>query len=538
MSESDHSHPSESTSPQPSQNTNTSKPEEVGIKPPAEVPEIPQPSRSTLVPDLSRGRRPDDKTVKQSRSGPSVLMMIALALGAALVGILVAKWLMTPGEVFNKELMAELVDVPLQTQFLISVEDETEWPQWRGPYRDGIAYGADIITDWPQDLLKTRKAWEVSLGDGYSSVVVANKRAYTMVQDGVRTEAVICWDAESGKELWRFRYEADYQVQFGPSPRSTPSIDGDRIYTVSGNGILHCLKTKPNSTKGEKVWSVDLIDEFDAQIPRWGVSFSPLVLGGLVYVTPGGQDGRAVAALDKLTGETKWTAFPGTAGYSSPVAAVIGGKEQVLFMTGNGIGGLSPQDGSKYWWYDWRTPHKVNAATPIVARDHVFISSGYGRGCALLKIGPKDDETIGSQLVYATRGMNNHFNSSVLHDEHLYGFDDQYLTCMNLRTAKVKWKVRATQDAKNLGKGSVLLVKSPKPPEESFTKNHLIVLSDTGRLVFAKAQPEKYEQLHEVQVFQRGECWTVPTLAKGRLYLRSKHRLVCLDLRRDRSQKN
>ncbi len=494
-----------------------------------------RPSRSTLSPDRSRDRSSGGGHGKKPNGGPSVLLMIALALLAALVGILVARWWVTPGEIYNKELMAELEEAPLKTKFVTKVEDESEWPQWRGPYRDGIARSAKIVTDWT-DLLAKRKLWEADVGKGYSAIVVADGRAYTMFQDGDQTEAVVCWDATSGKELWRFRYDANYKIEFGPSPRSTPCIDGDRIYTVSGNGILHCLDTTPSSDKGEKIWSVDLTDVFGGKIPRWGVAFSPLIIGDLVYVIPGGKDGKTVAALDKETGGTKWTSLRGDAGYSSPVAAVIGGKEQVLFMTGKGIGGLSPDEGTRYWWHNWRTPHQVNAATPVVARDHVFISSGYSMGCALLKIAPADNQAVQAQLVYSTRDMGNHFPSSVLYDGHVYGFDDQFLTCMNLRTAKVKWKQRMTEGEKPnpLGKGSLLLVTDAKTLDKK-SPAYLIVLSETGELVLAKAQPEKFEQLAAIQVFDKtkrpSECWTVPTFARGRLYLRNQHRLVCLDLR-------
>jgi outer membrane protein assembly factor BamB len=387
----------------------------------------------------------------------------------------------------------------------------TDWPQWRGPNRDGVSADKDLLARWPADLLTARKLWERPAGAGFSSVAVAGGRAYTLMQDG-DSEAVVCWDAPTGKELWRFRYPCRYVNGMGSGPRATPTVDGDVVYTVGGTGLLHCLKTHPASPAGELVWGKDLLKLFGARNLQWGVSFSPLVLGERVYVNPGGPGGNSVAALDRRTGQTAWHALDDPAGYSSPVAATLAGKPQVVFFTGEAAAGLSPADGTLYWRFPWKTSYNVNAATPLVVGDYVFLTSGYGRGCVLLKIEPDGDGQRPGP-VYRNRNMRCQFTSPVRYKDQIYGFDESYLKCLDLRTGEVRWQQGG------FDKGSLLVA-----------DGRLIILGEFGRLALAEATPEGYRELSAVQ-FSRDKCWTMPTLAGGRLYLRDPERVVCLDLR-------
>jgi outer membrane protein assembly factor BamB len=390
----------------------------------------------------------------------------------------------------------------------------TDWPQWRGPNRDGVSAETGLLKSWPADLLTgPRKLWEAKTGSGFSSVAVADGRAYTMFQDG-NSEAVVCWDAETGKELWRFRYPARYTNRFGSGPRSTPTVDGDRVYTVGGEGKMHCLKARPATPTGEAVWSKDLLADFGAQNLEWGVSFSPLVEGDLVFVNPGGPDGNSIAALNKYDGKVKWKALDDQAGYSSPVAATIAGKRQVVFFTAEGPLGVAPDDGTLYWRYRWRTSHGVNAATPIVVGDYVFVSSGYNRGCVLLKV-EADGDAMSAEGVYRHRDMANHFSSSVRYRDHLYGFNDTALTCLDFRTGERQW------EHDGFRKGSLTVA-----------DGRLIILGEEGTLALAEATPEAYRQVSSLK-FSDAQCWTVPVVANGRLYVRDQARLVCVDLRQN-----
>jgi outer membrane protein assembly factor BamB len=396
-----------------------------------------------------------------------------------------------------------------------------DWPQWRGPNRDGISHETGLLTEWPtEETLRRRQLWERPTGQGFSSVAVANGRAYTMFQDGER-EVVACWDAATGQPLWDYRYVARFVDAERIGPAATPTVVGDRIYTVGGTGVLLCLKAQPATASGEVVWRKDLLDEFQAQNLRWGVSFSPLVVGDLVYTNPGGPGGNSLAALNRHTGEVVWHNLDDEAGYSSPIVAKLAGQDQIVFFTTTGLVGVTPRDGKLLWRFSWGNNVRVNAATPIAAGDYVFVSSSYGKGNAVVKIEDRGGE-LTPRLVYRNRLLKNHFASSVLYKDHLYGFNDSLLTCMEFRTGKVCWTLDKGREA--FGKGSLIIA-----------DGHLILLGDTGLLAVAEATPRAIELKGQVKLFEpkrREYCWSLPVVANGRLYVRDEHRLICFDLRR------
>lgn len=381
-----------------------------------------------------------------------------------------------------------------------------EWPQWRGPNRDGISAETGLLKEWPKEGPK--ELWRAQGGLGYSTFAVADGRAYTILQDG-DDEAVVCWDAETGKERWRFKYAARFENGFGSGPRSTPTVQDGLVYAVGATGIFHCLK----ADSGDKVWRHDLLEEFKADNLEWGVSFSPLIEGDLVLTNPGGPKGGSIAAFDGKDGKLVWKSLDDQAGYSSPIAASLAGTRQVLFFTGQALVSVSPTDGKENWRYPWRTSYDVNAATPIVLDDYVFISSGYGKGAALLKV-EADGGGLKAKRVYETNRMCNHFSSCVLYKEHLYGFTDPgLLTCMEFRSGKVLWQQRGFET------GSLTIA-----------DGHLIVLGKHGKLALVEASSEGYREKASCQPF-KDKCWSVPVLANGRLYLRDEATVLCLDLR-------
>jgi outer membrane protein assembly factor BamB len=271
------------------------------------------------------------------------------------------------------------------------IEDEpppspAAWPQWRGPRRDGVAHEPDLLTAWPRS--GPPRLWEVPGGEGFSSFAVAGGKAYSMLQQNEQ-QAVVCWRAADGQELWRVPLEGAYSKQFA-GPRATPTLAGDRLYAVSAGGHFACLA----ADSGKLLWEHDLLAEFHATNIEWGAAYSPLVDGELVFVNPGGAGGNSVAAFHKSDGRLAWKALDDPAGYSSPVALTAGGVRQVVFFTGAAAVGLAAADGTPLWRFPWLTDYGVNAATPLTftARKggevlhYVFISSGYGKGCALLKI--------------------------------------------------------------------------------------------------------------------------------------------------------
>ncbi len=446
-------------------------------------------------------------------SRPSAfLLSVSAALALLFVSLVFYHLLNRDRYLSDPRNMQELSALEIEDTPLKSVDND--WPQWRGRWRDGLSRETGILTAWPDE--GPPRLWDKKIGKGFSAVAVAAGRVYLLFQDADH-EAVVCWNAADGQELWRFRYPAQFLESYGDGPRSTPTVDGDCVYTVGATGIMHCLRTQPASSKGEVVWRSDLLAEYGARNLRWGTSFSPLIEGELVYTNPGGPNGNSLAALNKRTGQLVWKSLDDPAGYSSPIAATIAGQRQIIFFTQLGLVGVTPDTGAELWRFPWETSYGCNVATPIVVQDYVFISSGYQRGCAVVKIQAQGDGTFTAERVYEHTRLCNHFSSCVLYKDHLYGFHDVRLVCMEFRTGTIRWTKMGFR------KGSLLIA-----------DGHLLILGEKGNLALAEANPEGYRSRAELQLFPFSERprWTMPVLANGRLYLRDEDSLVCLDLRK------
>lgn len=397
----------------------------------------------------------------------------------------------------------------LQTSQLHEVAPQAasigDWPQWRGPRRDGVSLETGLLTSWPAEGL--RVLWRTPCGEGYSALAIARGRAFTLSREEDH-EVILCLDDATGKELWRHAYPAPCKLPYGNGPRSTPTIDDDRVYSVGATGILHCLR----AANGEVVWREDLLQAFNADNLIRGTSSSTLVEGDLLLTNPGGPGGNSIVALDKRTGDKIWGALDDPPSYSSPIALTAAGVRQLIFFTGDGLVGLAPVDGTLLWRFPWLTHEGTHIATPIARDNYVFFSSGYQKGGALLKLVP-DGQGVRAERVYQTRAMSNHFSTCVLYREHLYGCTEAgFLTCMNFRTGEVTWRVRG------YGKGTALAA-----------DGHLVVLAETGRkLALIEANPERYTEKGLCRIPEQ-RCWTVPTLAHGRLYVRLEEEIICFD---------
>ena len=379
-----------------------------------------------------------------------------------------------------------------------------EWAQWRGPNRDGISSETGFLKNWPQEGPKV--LWHIPFGDGYSGISIAQGKVYTMAAEG-NDEYVICLDASSGEEVWRFRSGAKFTESRGDGPRSMPTVHGDSVFALGAEGKLYAL----DAGDGTKLWAHNFVEEFDSKIPTWGFSSSPLIEGNLVLVEAGGEDGKSIVAFDKKSGDIVWTAHTDEVGYSSPIALDFGGVRQIIFLTSKTLLSVAPEDGKIYWKYPW--PEGINIATPIfIPDDKIFISASYDKGAVLLKM-TADEDGIGIEEVWKSRVMKNHFNSSVLQGDYLYGFDNTILTCIEADTGEEQWQQRGFK------KGSLLLA-----------DGYLIILGEGGKLALAEANPSEYNEKARFQLFD-DKCWTVPTLAGGKLYLRTQKEMVCLDLR-------
>ena len=379
-----------------------------------------------------------------------------------------------------------------------------DWPHFRGPQHNGIAPNVRVPSRLSPDALSI--AWKAQTGTGFSSLAIADGRLYTM-GNADEQDVVFCLNARTGKELWTFKYPAPLDPNlYEGGPNATPTVDGDSVYTLSRRGEVFCFDAR----SGDVTWSKNVQQETGASIPGWGFSSSGFVHENLILFCVG----PAGIALDKTTGEIVWQSGDEEAGYTTPVPFERGGKRYVLVTSGRYLSAVEAATGEKLWEYRWITRYGVNAADPIVEGDLVFISSGYGKGAALLRM--TDDEP---EELWRNKDLRNQLNSSVLIDDYLYGIDgdtnqDATLRCLDLQTGDVEW----TEEG--VGSGSLIAA-----------DGHLFVLSAKGKLGIVLASPDGFRPLAGAEILT-GKCWTSPAIAGGRLYARNASgEVVCVELR-------
>ena len=396
-----------------------------------------------------------------------------------------------------------------------------DWPQWLGPERNGVSGETGLMQSWPATGPVVQ--WRVPLGKGFSGISIADGRIYTMYA-AAGDEYAICLDAHTGEEIWRHRTGPYYkESQGGDGPRSTPTVDGATVYVLSATGNIYSLTT----AHGALIWKKDLTAEFDSEVPKWGFSTSVLVEGDLLLLEAGGVDGNFVVdmvidrttsttavALDKATGNTVWTALDEKMSYSSPVAFTAAGQHQAAFFTAYSLTGLALEDGRQLWQLPWKTRWDVSASTPIfIPPDKLFISTGDDSGAAVLQITGSGND-IAVEKIWQNKRMKTHFGTAIHYQGHLYGFDKSILKCLDATTGEEKWKSRG------YGKGNLLIA-----------DGHLFILSEEGQLGLVEATPETFREKSKSQIFN-GRCWTVPSIADGRIYARDENEIVCLDVRK------
>jgi outer membrane protein assembly factor BamB len=380
----------------------------------------------------------------------------------------------------------------------------SDWPQWRGPNRDGISKETGLLKQWGPD--GPPLVWKTSgAGNGYSSFAVAGGRIFTMGLRGNR-EYVIAFDVVSGKEVWATPHGGAFRNDRGDGPRGTPTVDGATLYALGGNGDLSALDVRT----GKVIWTMNVLQKFGGSNITWGISESPLVVGEKVLVNAGGP-GASIVALNKKDGSLIWKSQSDRSGYSSAIPVQVGSTTQVVFFTHHRALGLDLKDGKLLWEYDRAANDVANVATPVVRGNRVFISSDYGTGAGLMEI--KADGK--AQEVYFTKDMRNHHSSSILIGDYLYGFSSGILTAMRFDTGEVAWRDRS------VGKGSLV-----------YADGNLYALSENGVVGLIEATPTGYREKGRFRIAQDSlPTWTHPVVAGGRLYLRDQDTIYAYDVR-------
>jgi outer membrane protein assembly factor BamB len=412
----------------------------------------------------------------------------------------------------------------------------SDWPGFLGPFGTSVSTEKGIII--PASGRKLRVVWHKQLGTGYGMPSISKGRLFQFDRHGDQAR-LSCFKSETGEFLWKFEYPTEYEDYFGYNngPRCFPLIDGDRVYIYGAEGMLCCLQ----ALDGKPIWKVDTMAEFGVVQNFFGVGSTPVVEGDLLIVQVGGSpprsgrfptmeqkgNGSGVVAFDKYTGKVRYKVTDELAGYAGPVLATIAGRRWCFVFARGGLIGMEPATGHIDFHFPWRakTLECVNASNPVVVGDQVFISETYGPGSSLLKVKPGSYEVVWNDADKRLRkSMQCHWNTPIYHDGYLYGCSGRHennaeLRCIEWATGKVMWSQRG------LPRTSLLMV-----------DGHFLCLSEDGQLLLLKANPNKHEEVANLEVREGANslleypCWAAPIISHGLLYVRGKDQLICLEL--------
>ena len=389
-----------------------------------------------------------------------------------------------------------------------------EWPQFLGPQRNGISSETGLLNRWPTDGPK--QVWRVAGGVGMSGMAISRDRLVTLIQKEGQ-QWLIALNAQTGEPVWKTKLAPEYRNGMGNGPRGTPAISGDLVFAFTGEGILTAVKF----SDGKPVWSHNVVQELKGAVAEYGMACSPLVVGDRVLVTAGAPN-ATVVTYDAKSGKLAWTAGDDAAGYSSPALLDVGGRSQLVVYSGASVLGLKSDTGAVLWRHPYETTFDCNIVTPLAVKGQVFVSSGENHGSVLLSLKPNGEQFDVTE-VWASQGsksvLRNEWQTSMLLDGHLYGFDNvgaagpvTHLTCINAATGDRVWqKLR-------FGKGNLIAA-----------DGKLFITTMTGELVVVRATPKAFEELGRTEVL--GSTRQAPALSNGLLYLRDDKEIVCLDVR-------
>lgn len=428
-----------------------------------------------------------------------------------------------------------LLAVVLLATVWCGVVSADEWPQWRGPGRDGVWSEEGVVDSFDVERLPLK--WSVPISSGYSGPTVADGRVYVTDRcvEPEQTERVHCFDAETGQPVWTHEYECVYSgVGYQAGPRTSVLIDEGRAYSLGTMGHLFCF----DAASGEVLWKHDCHTEYEIEMPTWGIASSPLMYGDLLVVQIGGADNACLVAFDKATGEERWRALPDRASYSAPIVIQQAGRDVLVCWTGDHVAGLDPQSGELFWKHPF-TPTRmvISIATPVLEEGRLFVSSFYD-GSLMLAVDP---DRLQVNEIWRRLGPDEQHTESLhamigtpyLQGDYVYGVDSYgELRCLEAETGDRIWEDQTAT------------------PRNRWSTIHMVrngeniwMFNERGELLISRLSPEGFEEISRTKLLdpttdqlsrRDGVCWAHPAYAYRHVFARNDKELVCADLSADR----
>jgi outer membrane protein assembly factor BamB len=383
----------------------------------------------------------------------------------------------------------------------------SEWPGFRGPDRDSRSRGPQISTNWA--TLPPRKLWKILVGPAWSSFAVAGNLLFTQEQRGPM-ETVVCYDADTGREVWNRQIEARLDDPLGgPGPRATPTLAGGGLFITGATGTF--LRLDPAT--GEVVWKQDLQTVAGRKVPMWGFAASPLVTGSVVIVYAGGPNGKGVLAFDSAMGGLRWSAAAGNDSYSSPQLNAIAGEELVLMLSNEGLVFLDPASGQQRLNYEWKFSNYRALQPRLVGDDRILLPTGMNTATRAIRV-TKPNGQLAAEELWTSRNLKPDFTDIVTHQGYAYGIDAGIFTCVDLKTGQRKWK------GGRYGQAQVLLLEN---------SGLILVAAEPGQVVLLAADPNEHVEVASFKALE-GKTWNHPVVVGDRLYIRNSQEAAAYQL--------
>lgn len=413
----------------------------------------------------------------------------------------------------------------------VSAASADDWPQWRGPNRDGVWRETGIVDKFAGDKLEAK--WRVPIGPGYSGPTVANGRVFVTDRQTrpVQAERVLAFDEATGKPLWTHTYDCPYvKIGYQAGPRANVSVDGDRAYSLGAMGHAFCL----NAADGQIIWQRDLNADYQIDMPIWGISAAPLIDGPRLILQIGGANGACIVALDKMTGKEIWKALNERGQYVAPILVKQGDQAVVVVWTGDSVAGLDPESGKTFWHVPFKPKNMpIGVATPILDRDRLFLTSFYDGSLMLRLAADKPAVEKLWQRVGAserqTDALHSIISTPIFLDDHVYGVDSYgELRCLDAKSGERVWED---------------LTATPKARWSTihFVRNgdKVWMFNERGELIIARLSPKGFEPISRAAILdpttdqlpqRNGVCWSHPAFANRHVFARNDKELVCVSL--------